>query len=127
MVVEKEGELTDDSLAAGDFPPMECDKRARKGCPGIVISIDQSDPDADPDDPLLDERYNVMDLAGLDPAKKFTVCGCYAKSQHLDFVEAEYTNEPGSGIFQPELLRAMRILCMNETELYFAGGQLIEW
>ena len=84
-------------------------KKARRVCGRIQVSVAQHDRDVEPDDCLLPEKLRLIKLAGIETEHPICICGC---------------EEPGGGasIIPRDVLRALRVMAMSETELYFAGG-----
>ena len=111
--------------AAADAGPAPCKKaKSAPGC-GVLaaggarnsgahrvqVSLATLDADIEPDGCLLEEKLRLIQLAGIETANPVFLCGCGGAA------------EGAGGVDLPrDVLRAMRILVMTETEVYFAGG-----
>ena len=81
------------------------------GAHRVQVSLATLDADIEPDGCLLEEKLRLIQLAGIETANPVFLCGCGGAA------------EGAGGVDLPrDVLRAMRVLVMTETEVYFAGG-----
>ena len=109
-------------LAAGADAPdasrhLSKKPRLAETCGRVQVSIASLDSDVEPDDCLLPEKLRIIRLAGIDPDAPITICGCSSKAG-----KAGPGGGDPAGTIPRDLLRALRVLAMTETEVYFAGG-----
>jgi hypothetical protein len=106
-------------------PQQPTAKKARTGaaaahggkggvCGRCHVSIAQQDFDVEPDGALLPEKLRLIKLAGVDTEEHICVCGCQG------------TGGAAGDLIPAEVMKAVRVLAMTETELYFAGGPTVE-
>lgn len=112
------GRLTAGAHAADADRHLKEQKNSRKkqrlaeSCGRVKVSIALLDSDVEPDVCLLPEKLRIIRLAGIDPDAPITICGC----------SCSQAGSPHAGTIPRDLLRALRVLAMSETEMYFAGG-----
>ena len=111
------------AAAAAQPPP---DKRPRLAaaaapCGRVQVSIASLDSDVEPDACLLPEKLRLIRLAGIEPDAPVTICGCACSHGGQGRAGAGSCGD-ATGAIPRDLLRALRVLAMTETELYFAGG-----
>jgi hypothetical protein len=102
------------------IPPPSKKPRLAETCGRVQVSIASLDSDVEPDDCLLSEKLRIIRLAGIDPDAPITICGCSCSQAEQG--KAGPGGGETEGTIPRDLLRALRVLAMTETEVYFAGG-----